>query len=139
MAKAVSTSVFLAAVEERFAFLSDEGFVGPVARQDDRFESFVEVSYAAATLAIRAFYDRHEGRISVRISGTVDGREREAPLDSLYVEAGLGPTQDVKEIARSQHSLERVLESVEAALKRLLPLLQSSRRAELLLVCGMWR
>ena len=65
----------------------------------------------------------------------VGERNPRANLICLYVEAGLGPAQEIREVARSAKLLGPVLESQALALRALLPELRGPRAVDLLLGC----
>ncbi len=122
-------SAFRPEVEQELAFLEAEGFAGPAFDQSWP-DSAV---YASSELAIEIGY---VGGREPSITTTVwsDDRKQRADLSCLYVEAGLGPPQEVGGTSpRTSHSLHKAVASEAAAITKLLPLLQDSSRCRALL------
>jgi hypothetical protein len=125
---ALDPADFLAEGARRFDFLLGEAFV-PHATGGHR------LLYSSATFTVEVLYDDRDGRVSTLIDANVGERNPRANLICLYVAAGLGAAQDVREIARSAKLLGPVLESQAAALQVLLQELTGPRGADLLLKC----
>jgi hypothetical protein len=81
------------------------------------------VAFSSADFGIEVLYDEREGYVTTLIDAFVGDRNPRASLSCLYVEAGLGHAQDVRETARTKHSLDVALGSQAAALRKLLPAL----------------
>jgi hypothetical protein len=132
MTKFQVRSAFWSEVEQELAFLEAEGFAGPVFDERSRDSAL----YASRDLAIEVGY---VGGREPSIATTVwsDDREQRADLSCLYVEAGLGPPQEVGGTSpRTSHSLHKAIASEAAAIRKLLPLLKdSSPRRALLARC----
>jgi hypothetical protein len=128
MAKYIDATDFLAEAARRFDFLVSEGFV-PHSSDGHR------LLYSSAAFAVEVLYDDRDGRVITLIDAHVGERNPRANLICLFVEAGLGPAQDIREIARSTKLLSPVLESHAAALRALLPELKGPRASDLLLEC----
>ena len=128
MAKYIQATDFLAEAASRFDFLVREGFV-PHSGDGHR------LLYSSAPFAVEVLYDDCDGRVLTLIDAHVGERNPRANVICLYVEAGLGPAQDIREIARSPKLLSPVLESHALALRALLPELNGPRAANLLLEC----
>ncbi len=120
---------FLADAEETFAFLLErEGFDGP-----ERVDN--GLVYHSVNLAIEVLFDpRYQGAYTV-IAGMAGEHHRRVNLSCVYTEAGLGPAQDIKSTARTQHSQQRALASQAQALRRVLPRLAGAERVRLLNAC----
>lgn len=112
----------------RFAFLDDLDFIGPE-------KGNYRLAYSSASLTVEILYDDRDGRILTMISGYVAGRNPRASLHCLYRSAGLGPAQDIREIARSPKVLGPVLDSHASALGKVLPALEGASGRDLLLSC----
>jgi hypothetical protein len=129
VAKYFRSETFVARAREHFDFLvTHHGFDAP------RFERYAVV-YTRPAVTIEVLYDSRDGRVITQIDGVVSSGTARASLDCLYAESGLGPAQDVRDIARSGHSLEVALISQAQALDRLLPVLSGSRGRALLDLC----
>jgi hypothetical protein len=130
VAKYVKSETFVREACERFAFLVDaHGFVGPVA-EDYR------LLYTSAAFSVEVLYDDRDGRVITIVDATVGRRNPRAGLQCLYVEAGLGPAQQVRDIVRTERSLESALSSQASALDRLVPVLGGDKGSTLLLACN---
>src|SRR5689334_14955696 len=114
MSKYVRSADFVREVPARFDSLHNDGF-----RASERGEFWV--SYEYDDLEISVMYDDRDGRVSTGIGSVAGDRRPHASLSCLYVTNGLGPAQDIRDIARSAKSLAAVLDSQRAALQRLLP------------------
>src|SRR4051794_32689149 len=104
MPKYIDPADFMAEAARRFDFLIGQGFV-PSAGDQHR------LLYTSAALAVEVLYDDRDGRVLTLIDARVGDRNPRANLICVYVEAGLGPAQAIREIARSKKLLGRVLES----------------------------
>lgn len=124
----VRSNVFVAEARERYAFLLEGGFIGPE-------ETEYTVYYGSGRLGVGAYYDDHDGRVLTLIDGQTDGRTARAGLSCLYVSAGLGPAQDIRQIARSEKALGKVIDSHVRALRQIIPLLEGSQGVPLLKTC----
>ena len=115
---------------ERFAFLvNTHGFVGP-AIEDYR------LLYTSDAFSVDALYDDRDGRVITIVDATVGHRNPRAGLQCLYVESGLGAAHRVRDIARSERSLESALGSQASALDKLVPVLGGDKGPTLLLACN---
>ena len=129
VAKYVKPETFAREARQRFAFLVDVlGFVGPVV-EDSR------LLYTAAAFSVEIHYDHRDGRVITIIDATVGSRNPRAGLRCLYVESGLGAAQQIRDIARTERSLESALGSQAAALNKLVPVLEGGEGQTLLLAC----
>lgn len=128
MGRYVDTPDFVAEAARQFDFLVGEGFV-PHSSDGHR------LLYSSAAFAVEVLYDARDGRVLTVIDAHVGERNPRANLMCLFVEAGLGPAQEIREIARSPKLLGPVLESHAVALRALLPELNGPRAADLLLEC----
>jgi hypothetical protein len=128
MSKYIRAKDFSAEAVRRFDFLVGEGFV-PLSSDGHR------LLFSSAAFAVEVLYDDRDGRVLTLIDAHVGERNPRANLICLYVEAGLGPAQAIREIARSTRLLGSVLESHAVALRALLPELNGPRAADLLLEC----
>ena len=128
MPKYIETTEFLTEAARRFEFLVGEGFV-------QHSSEGHRLLYSSAAFAVEVLFDDRDGRVLTLIDGQVGERNPRANLICLFVEAGLGPAQSIKEIARSTRLLGPVLESQAVALRALLPELNGPRAAGLLLEC----
>ena len=129
MARSVRPKQFASAAKPGFAFLAEHGFRGPI-------ESETALAYSIPSLILRVLYDEFDGRVLISIGARTDRGELHASLDCLYVEAGLGPAQDIKDIARSTHSLTVAIESHASALRRFLPVLTGPNIGSLVEKCA---
>jgi hypothetical protein len=128
MTKYIGSSDFLAAAAAAFDFLLGAGFV--LGASDGH-----RLLYASGDFAVEVLYDDRDGRVITLIDAHVDDRNPRANLICLYVEAGLGPAQAIREIARSKKILVPVLESHAAALRALMPVLNGPTASGLFLAC----
>lgn len=112
----------------RFSFLDDRDFIGPEKGE-------YRLAYSSGSLTVEILYDDRDGRVLTLISGYIGGRNPRASLPCLYRSAGLGPAQDIREIARSPKILGPVLDSHASALGKILPILEGASGRELLLSC----
>ena len=126
--RSLSAELFADEARRAFGFLRDEGFDGP---DDEPFR----LRYVAAHLTVEVMYDASDGRVSTVLDRAVGERHPRAGLACLYVEARLGPAQDVREIVRSRRLARPVLESHARALRGLLPLLRRDGGDALMLAC----
>jgi hypothetical protein len=124
----VKPEQFAAEAKKYFAFLADEGFVGPSGDDD-------LLLYSDGRFGVYVVYDARDGRVTTVIEASVGQRNVHASLSCLYVESGLGPAQRIRDIARSSHSLEKALASQASALRVLLPVLERPHAASVLLEC----
>lgn len=111
-----------------FGFLCDHGFFGPELLDD-------AISFSSGDLGVDVIYDDRDGRVLTIVRAFLSDRNPRAGLACLYVAAGLGPAQDLRDIARTNKQLAGALESQAAALQRLLPVLDGPGRGPLLLGC----
>jgi len=114
--------------EEAFAFVRDVGFFGPERRED-------WISFSSGDLGLEVIYDDRDGRVSTIVRAFLAERNPRAGLGCLYVSAGLGPQQDIRDIARSAKQLSGSLESQAEAFRKILPELAGPEGAGLLLRC----
>jgi hypothetical protein len=124
----VDSATFVAAAAEAFSFLTVTGFV-------EFQEKDFSVGYASAPLTIRVLYDPFDGRVITKLEVPIGSRDIRASLNCVYVEAGLGPAQHIRDIARSRKTLPAVLDTQVAALQRVLPLLNQPARQSILTAC----
>jgi hypothetical protein len=87
-------------------------------------------------LVVTALYDEGDGWVITLVQAAVGDRMPIASLTCLYVAAGLGPAQHIRDIARTARLLPSVLATHADALTRLLPVLATDRRPALLLECN---
>lgn len=128
MAKYVDSSVFLAAAAVEFDFLLGEGFVAGASEGYRRL-------YVSAAFSVEVMYDDRDGRVITIVDAHVGQRNPRAGLTCLFVEAGHGPAQRIREIARSPKQISPVLLSQATALRDLLPELTGPPAPALLLKC----
>ena len=128
MPKYIDANDFLAEAAREFDFLITEGFAP---RSGDGHRML----YSSGAFAVEVLYDDRDGRVITLVDAYVGERNPRAGLICLYVEAGLGPAQRIREIARSRRTLRPVLQSQAAALRQLLPELTGARASDLLLKC----
>jgi hypothetical protein len=124
----VSATEFVREAQEHFGVLVDEGFVST---SDDEYRCL----FSGPEFAVEVLFDDRDGRTVVIVDAFVGERNVRASLQCLYVEAGLGPAQDMAEIARSRKAVSATLNSQAAALQRLLPVLSSPDAKEHLFAC----
>jgi hypothetical protein len=129
MAKYIDTDDFVTDAAREFDFLISRGFV-PGSSGDHR------LLYASGDFAIEVLYDDRDGRVVTLVAAHVGDRNPRASLICLFVEAGLGPAQSVREICRTRKMLRPVLRSQAAALRDLLPKLTGPHAENLLLECN---
>lgn len=129
MTKRDLESEFLRLTEASFEFLTrSNGLLGPERRADG-------FAYHSPSLEIDVLLDQREQAVVTLIREFVDDLDLRAELPCLYAEASLGAAQDVKRVARTNHTLQRSLTSQSAALERLLPLLEGPSKGRLLRAC----
>jgi hypothetical protein len=125
----VLSEAFIDSAIAHFDFLVKEhGFVGPLVDRNS-------VSFSTNRFVIEILYDWRDGRVITKVKADVGNRHPRASLDCLYVEAKLGPAQQIKDIARSTHSLVKALGSQASALVELMPILNGPWGSSLLLRC----
>jgi hypothetical protein len=122
-------SIFRERCTPPFSFLSDLGFAGPYG--DD-----YQLLYVSDQHSVEVHFDDADGRVVTIIEGTAGHRNPRAGLICLYVAAGLGPAQHIREIGRTSSTLDSALESQAAALRRLLPILEGADGGPLLVQCN---
>ena len=127
-ARFVRPDAFEAAVSESFRFLVEGYGYRPIAEK-------YRVTYSSSDLSIVVAYDDFDGSLATILEGVVGGRHPRAGLSCLYVAAKLGPAQRIKEIARTDHSLQLAVKSQASALRQLLPILAGSAKDALMLEC----
>jgi hypothetical protein len=130
MRKDVS-KLFVDKALEEFAFLKDEGFTHLEINRE-RFD----ITYNSEDFSIEIGYDTHENCIACIVEGAFGDRNPRASLSCLYVQAHLGPEQDIISRILTMHSLSKALDSNSRALRLLLPVLKSPARGKLLLKCN---
>ena len=89
----------------------------------------------ALSLDVEVLYDDRDGRVITQVRAGVDDWTPVAGLSCLYVAAGLGPAQHIRDIARTRRLLPAVLATHADALRRLLPVLAGERGPALLREC----
>ena len=114
--------------ELAFAFVRDFGFFGPEYGED-------RVAFSSGRLGLEVMYDDRDGRVITIVRAHLAERNPRAGLACLYVQAGLGPQQDLRDIARSAKQLSASLASQATAFRRLLPALSGTDGPGLLLRC----
>jgi hypothetical protein len=116
---------------QRFQFLVDqEGFLGPEVDGDG------DLAYHAPNLTIMVTLDQRDRYAMTLINGEIaDGFTARTELSCLYKQAKLGPAQHVVWSAGTVHALVKALESQAAALRKLMPVLKSDARTQLLREC----
>ena len=124
----VKPDAFAAGAKKAFAFLEDHEFVFTSADE-------YRVLYTSPRFFVEILFDDRDGRLLTMVEGAVGRRNPRANLICLYREAGLGPAQDIREIARSSRTLSSAFSTQAHALDRLLPALQGERGDDLLLKC----
>jgi hypothetical protein len=128
VSKYLRSSDFARETRRRFDSLRSEGF-----RPSERAPYWV--CYEYDDLTIDVMYDDRNGRVSTSIQSIVGDRRPHASLSCLYVTKGLGPAQDIREIARSMKALGAALDSQRAAIQSLLPVVTGPDGADLVLRC----
>lgn len=128
MARYIDSPTFLRVANAEFAFLLEEEFVRS-------FSLDFRVAYQSAWLGIEILYDERDGRVSTIVDATVGERNPHASLTCLFVTAGLGPAQRVRDIARSHKILPSVLATHSAAIRAVMPILRGPLRDSLLIEC----
>ena len=128
MAKYIRADAFEDAARREFAYLVEQGFAA-VGTHEYRLK------FASGWLAVQVLYDERDGRVFTILTGTVGNRNPTAGLQCLYVEAGLGPQQQIRDIARSMRTLTSALNSQASGLRKLLPVLEGEQGEVLLLRC----
>lgn len=129
MRKYLKDGEFNKEAESVFAFVRDFGFFGPELGED-------RIWFSSGSLGLEVVYDDGDGRIIAIVRAYFDERSPRAGLSCLYVEAELGPRQDVRDIARSSKQLLASLESQAAAFRKLFPVLSGPGGTDLLLRCN---
>jgi hypothetical protein len=124
----VKPEEFSEVAKRHFGFLVDHRFASP------NVEEF-RLLYTSGELAVEVLYDDREQRALTLIDALIAQRNPRAGLSCLYAAAGLGPAQQIHEVASSMRLLERALASQAAALQDLLPILTGPDGADLLLRC----
>jgi len=115
--------------EAAFGFLvSERGFSGPEIHDHG-------LTYHSPIGAIEILYDEHVQDVETLACGPVGDVYVRACVSCLLVEAGLGPAQHVKTVARTTHGLKVALASQADAVRRLLVKLEADDRTELLSAC----
>lgn len=114
--------------DEAFAFVRDVGFFRPECRED-------WISFSSGDLGLEVICDDRDGRVNTIVPASLEGRNPRAGLECLYASAGLGPQQDIRDIARSAKQLSGSLESQARALRKTLPRLAGPDGADVLLRC----
>ncbi len=107
--------------------ISSLGFLGPE-RQPG------VVIYHSPIVSVEVALDPRDGVLTL-VSGQVGEHYYRAELSCLYVQAKLGPAQDVSRSARTTHALTKSLSSQSGALRAVLPCLNGPERGELLRSC----
>lgn len=129
MTKYIIPNAFVASARKSFDFLVEEkGFVGPDTKD-------YSLRYSSNSFDIVVLYDDRDGRVFTLIEGAVDDRNPSAGIQCLYVEVGLGPPQNIRDIARSTRTLATALASQSSALRELLPKLEEEHGIDFLLKC----
>ena len=118
---------FVAEARQQFSVLTGHGFAETAA-------DFL-VRYSSPALDVEVLYDDRDGRVITQVAAGAGDWIPIAGLACLYVAAGVGPAQDIRDIARSPRLLPAVLQTHAEALARLLPVLGSERGRGLLLAC----
>lgn len=113
----------------RFAFLADLGFAGP-------YVEGYRVLFVSGQHSVEVHFDDADGRVVTIVEGAVGHRNPRAGLICLYVAAGLGPAQHIREIGRTSSTLDSALKSQADALRRLLPVLEGDAGEPLLIHCN---
>jgi hypothetical protein len=126
------SAAFVAETRRRFAFLTGQGFA-EVASADTLVRYGRGGQPSALDVAIR--YDDWDGRVITHVAMAVEGWTANAELSCLYVAAGLGPAQHIRDIVRSPRLLPVVLDTHAEALRRLLPVLVGERGRALVREC----
>ena len=114
--------------EQSFAFVRDLGFFGPERRED-------WISFSSGDLGVEVIYDDRDGRVLTIVRAFFAERSPRAGLGCLYVSSGLGPQQNIRDIARSEKQLKASLESQAEAFRKVLPVLSGPDGPDLLLRC----
>jgi hypothetical protein len=128
LAKYVKPDAFDDAARRYFAFLLERGFVGPDVKE-------YRLLFTSQRLSVNVLYDDSDGRVITLIEAIVGDRNPIAGLQCLYVEAGLGPAQRIRDIARSAGTLDTALASQSSALQELIPVIEGVRGAAVLIKC----
>ena len=127
MSKYAHENDFSSEVERAFAFLKP-AFVGP---EKEHYSLY----YSNGLIGIYVGFDDRDGRVITGRRAQVGERNVNASLQCLYVAAGLGPAQDVRDTARSRKQLSGAIDSQATALRTLLPILEGPTGANLLGGC----
>ena len=114
--------------ERSFAFVRDLGFLGPERREHS-------ISFSSGDLVVEVAYGDRDGRVATIVGAFFGERNPRAGLGCLYVNSGLEPQQDLKEIARSEQQLTASLVSQAEAFRKVLPALSGPDGPALLLRC----
>ncbi len=132
MTKFLHDDEFNREAEAAFSFVHELGFFGPE-RLDD------EVSFSSGQIGFSVSFDPRERAVDTIFRAFFAERNPRAPLGCLYVQAGHGPAQDVKRIARNRKQLNAVLASQASAAQKVIPDLLGAQGEDLLLRChGRW-
>jgi hypothetical protein len=124
-----STDTFESEVRTRFGPLAAEwGMDDPV---EDGFV-LPAIDYTGGRLTYSWMLDPQDGQLSVSVRLVVTGGTLRSWLEDLVVGAGLGVAQDVRQSARTWHSLQLAIDSHVAWLARLHPILSQSGGEEFL-------
>ena len=127
--KYFASSSFVNQVLKEFGPVAAEGrLVGPITEN-------YRVIYTSRKFSIEVVYDDSDGRVVTVVGTVVRGRHVRASLSCLYVEARLGAAQEVREIARSRHSLVQALGSQATAIRDLIAVLLGPGRESVMLAC----
>lgn len=113
----------------QFAFLSDLGFAGP-------YVDGYQLLFVSGQHSVEVHFDDADGRVVTIVEGAVKDRNPRAGLICLYVAAGLGPAQHIREIGRTSSTLDSALKSQADAFGRLLPILKDDDAGQLLIRCN---
>ena len=128
MAKYLKPDAFDDAARRYFGFLLEHGFVGPDVEE-------YRLLFTSQGLSVNVLYDDSDGRVITLVEAVVGDRNPVAGLQCLYVEAGLGPAQRIRDIGRTARTLRTALASQSSALQELIPLLDGERGAAMLVQC----
>lgn len=132
MGKKIKQELFNDTARKCFGFLLEQGFVGPEVKD-------YGLLFTSDNFSVYVSYDAFEDGVITTITATVGGRNLNAGLSSLYVEAGLGPAQDMRHTARSARTLTSALSSQSSALQKLIPVLEEEAFEAMLTKChGSW-
>ena len=119
----------------------EEGGTIDVYAQDDAFRAIGPerredwISFSSGDLGVEVIYDDRDGRVLTIVRAFFAERSPRAGLGCLYVSSGLGPQQNIRDIARSEKQLKASLESQAEAFRKVLPVLSGPDGPDLLLRC----